>query len=130
MAGEFEMRSIGGYLYILMTVLLTVYGQLVIKWRMNVAGPAPEAAVDKLLFVLRLLLTPWVLSGLAAALLAAVFWMATLTRFPLSYAYPFVAFTFVLVVGGGGLLFGEAIRWPTMVGLALIVTGITIASQG
>ena len=68
--------------------------------------------------------------GLAAAFLASVFWLATLTRFPLSHAYPFVAFTFVLVIGGGGLLFGEPIRLPTIIGLALIVTGITIASQG
>jgi multidrug transporter EmrE-like cation transporter len=124
------MRSISGYLYIFMTIVLTVYGQLVIKWRMDVAGPGPDSAADKILYLLRLLFTPWVISGLAAALLASVFWMATLTRFPLSYAYPFIAFTFVLVVGGGGLLFGEAIRWPTIVGLAFIVTGITIASQG
>ncbi|HEX6006218.1 MAG TPA: hypothetical protein VFZ14_19665 [Burkholderiales bacterium] len=124
------MKTISGYLYIAMTVLLTVYGQFVIKWRVDLAGAAPDAPGAKALFVLGLIFTPWVISGLAAAFLASVFWVAALTRFPLSYAYPFVAFTFVLVVGGGGLLFGEPIRLPTIIGLALIVTGITVASQG
>jgi multidrug transporter EmrE-like cation transporter len=124
------MSAIAGYFYIAMTVLLTVYGQLVIKWQVNLAGPAPIPIDQRLAFILRLLVTPWVLSGLAAAFLASVFWLATLTRFPLSHAYPFVAFTFVLVVGGGGFLFGEPVRLPTVIGLALIVAGITVASQG
>ena len=124
------MKAVSGYLYIAMTVLLTVYGQLIIKWQVNVAGTPPEATGEKALFLLRLLFMPWVLSGLAAAFLAAVFWLATLTRFQLSYAYPFIAFTFVLVIGGGGLLFGEPITAPKIVGLVLIVAGITIASQG
>ena len=127
---KLAMTSISGYLYIAATVLLTVYGQLVIKWRVGLAGIAPDSPGEKTLFLLRLVFTPWVFSGLAAAFLASVFWMAALTRFPLSHAYPFVAFTFVLVVGGGGLLFGEPIRWPTITGLALIVAGITIASRG
>lgn len=124
------MKGVLGYIYIAMTVLLTVYGQLIIKWRVSMAGPAPDAYGEKAFFLLRLIFSPWVISGLAAAFLASVFWLATLTRFPLSYAYPFVAFTFVLVVGGGGLLFGEAIRMPTIIGLALIVAGIAVASQG
>ena len=124
------MKNFLGYLYIAMTVLLTVYGQLIIKWRVNMAGVAPDAAGEKALFLLRLIFTPWVISGLAAAFIASVFWLATLTRFPLSYAYPFIAFTFVLVVGAGALLFGESIRLPTIVGLVLIVAGIAVASQG
>lgn len=124
------MKTATGYFYIAMTVLLTVYGQLIIKWRVSLAGPAPDAPGEKALFLLRLIFTPWVISGLAAAFLASVFWLATLTRFPLSYAYPFVACTFVLVVGGGSLLFGEAIRMPTILGLGLIIAGIAVASQG
>ena len=75
------MKAVFGYIYIAMTILLTVYGQLIIKWQVNVAGTPPEATGEKALFLLRLLFMPWVLSGLAAAFLAAVFWLATLTRF-------------------------------------------------
>ncbi len=68
------------------------------------------------LFLFRLVLNPWVLSGFAAAFLASVFWMAVLTKFQLSYAYPFVALTFVVVVAAGGVLFGEPITVPKMAG--------------
>ena len=123
------MKNISGYLYIAMTVLLTVYGQLIIRWQVGLAGPPPDQPLAKILFLLRLAVTPWVLSGLLAAFLASMFWIATLTRFPLSYAYPCVASTFVLVVGGGGLLFGEPVRLPTIIGVGLIVIGIVFASQ-
>lgn len=124
------MNTIPGYFYIAMTVLLTVYGQLIIKWQVNLAGAPPEMAGDKLVFLLRLVFTPWVFSGLAAAFLASVFWLATLTKFQLSHAYPFVASTFVLVVLAGGWLFNEPITLPKIGGLLLIVAGITVASQG
>jgi len=45
-----------------------------------------------------LLLNPWIISGLAAALLASVTWMAAMTRLPLSHAYPFTTLAFVLVM--------------------------------
>jgi multidrug transporter EmrE-like cation transporter len=124
------MKAIYGYLYIALTILLTVYGQLIIKWQVNVAGTPPEAGSERALFILKLLFVPWILSALAAAVLAGVFWLAALTRFQLSHAYPFIALTFVLVVVGGGMLFGEPITTPKIIGLAFIVAGITVASQG
>jgi len=119
-----------GYLYIGATILLTVYGQLIVKWQVNLAGARPASDDSMTMFLVRLLLNPWVLSGFAAAFLASVFWMAVLTKFELSYAYPFVALTFVFVVLAGGLLFGEPITFPKIAGLALIIAGITLASQG
>lgn len=124
------MRSAAGYVYIGITILLTVYGQLIVKWQVNLAGTAPAADGDMAMFLVRLVLNPWVVSGFAAAFLASVFWMAVLTKFDLSYAYPFVALTFVFVVAAGGLLFGEPITIPKIAGIALIVAGIALASQG
>jgi multidrug transporter EmrE-like cation transporter len=124
------MKAISGYIYIAMTVVLTVYGQLIIKWRVNVAGPSSDDPAEKLAFLFRLIFTPWVMSGLAAAFVASVFWLAALTRFQLSYAYPFVASTFVLLVVGSSLFFGEQITMPKLIGVGFIVTGIIVASQG
>jgi multidrug transporter EmrE-like cation transporter len=124
------MRNLAGYVYIGITILLTVYGQVVVKWQVSRAGALPEGGGDMTMFLFRLVLNPWVLSGFAAAFLAAVFWIAVLTKFQLSYAYPFVALTFVFVVAAGGLLFGEPITAPKLFGLALIVAGIALASQG
>ena len=118
------------YLYIFGTIFLTVYGQLVTKWQVARAGAFPVEATEKIGFLLRLVLNPWVISSLAAAFLAFLSWMATLSRFELSYAYPFMSLAFVLVLGLSALLFHETITVPKALGVACIMIGIVIGSQG
>ncbi|MBD1878315.1 hypothetical protein [Coleofasciculus sp. FACHB-T130] len=118
------------HLYILLTILLTVYGQIIIKWQVNAAGSFPVEASEKLWFILRLLANPWIISSFACAFLAAVSWMAAMTKFTLSYAYPFTSITFVLVLSLSSIFFHDAITMPKVVGMGLIVAGIVIGSQG
>lgn len=119
------------YLYVLLTIVLTVYGQVVIKWQAILAGELPAGGAAKGVFLLRLaFLNPWVLSGLLSAFLASLCWMAAMTRLPLSHAYPFVSFSFVLVVLSGALFFHEPLTWPKVAGMICIVAGIVIGSQG
>jgi multidrug transporter EmrE-like cation transporter len=118
------------YVYIGFTILFTVYGQIVIKWQAVNAGPLPEGFNDKLLFLINLVFNPWVLSGLAAAFLASLAWMAAMTRLPLSHAYPFMSLAFVLVLFLSAFFFHEPLTWPKIAGMALIVIGIMIGSQG
>ena len=54
------------YFYVALTVGLTVYGQIAIKWQVLEAGPFPADPGDKIRFLVRLLANPWVLSALAA----------------------------------------------------------------
>jgi multidrug transporter EmrE-like cation transporter len=118
------------YFYVACTVLLTVYGQLVIKWQVLAAGAFPEAPAEKLLFLGRLLVNPWVMSALAAALLAAVAWMAALTKLDLSHAYPFTSLAFVLVLVASAFFFHEPVTGPKIAGTVLICIGIIVGSQG
>jgi len=118
------------YFYVACTVLLTVYGQLVIKWQVLAAGPLPDATGDKVLFLAQLLLNPWIVSALVAALAAAMTWMAAMTRLDLSHAYPFLSTVFVLVPLLSVVLFNEPVTTPKVLGLALVVAGIVIGGQG
>ena len=118
------------YLYIFGTVLLTVYGQLIIKWQVARAGAFPVETTEKMWFLLRLVLNPWVISSLAAAFLAFLSWMAAMTKFELSYAYPFTSLAFVLVLGLSAVLFHEALTVPKALGVAFIMVGIIIGSRG
>ena len=117
------------YFYVACTVLLTVYGQLVIKWQVLAAGAFPEAPGEKLMFLARRD-DPWIISALAASAAAAVTWMAAMTKLELSHAYPFMSAVFVLVPLASILLFNEPATMPKIVGLALIVAGIAIGGQG
>ena len=118
------------YIYIAFTIIFTVYGQIVIKWQVANAGPLPEDFNDKLLFLLCLVFNPWILSGLAAALLASLAWMAAMTKLDLSHAYPFMSLAFVLVLFLSVFFFNEPLTWPKIAGMALIVGGILVGSQG
>lgn len=118
------------YFYVACTVLLTVYGQLVIKWQVLAAGTFPDTVGEQALFLGRLLLNPWIISALAAAFAAAVTWMAAMTKLDLSHAYPFMSAVFVLVPVASVLMFNEPVTAPKIVGLALIVAGIAIGGQG
>ncbi len=118
-----------GYLYIGFTILFTVYGQMVLKWQVGLAGPLPDASVEKVTFLLRLLLNPWVFSGFCAAFLASLAWMAAMTRFQLGYAYPFMSLNFVLVLGLSAWIFQEPVSIAKVIGITLVVLGIIVGSQ-
>lgn len=118
-----------GYLYIAATIALTVYGQIIIKWQVSKAGAMPPAPVEKVWFLGSLLLNPWVMSGFAAAFLASLFWMAALSRFPLSYAYPFMSLSFVGVLLLSATVFAESITLAKALGMVLLVLGLVIGSQ-
>ena len=118
------------YVYVACMILLTVYAQVVIKWQVSAAGAFPENAADKLWFLAKLLVNPWVASALGGLLLAAVAWMAALTRLDLSHAYPFTCLAFVLVMVASAFLFHEPVTGPKIAGIALICIGIAVGSQG
>jgi multidrug transporter EmrE-like cation transporter len=118
------------HLYILLTILFTVYGQIIIKWQVQLAGAFPQDGLDKFHFIIKLLLNPWVMSSFVCAFLAALSWMAAMTKFPLSYAYPFMSLAFVFVMFLSAIFFKEPVTIPKSIGLALIVLGIIIGSKG
>lgn len=118
------------YLYIFLTIVFTVYGQLVIKWQVSGAGILPGDFLGKTLFLLKLLINPWIISALLAAFLAALSWMMAMSKFDISHAYPFMSLSFILVLILSGIFFSEPITFFKVTGLLLIVIGIIVGSQG
>jgi multidrug transporter EmrE-like cation transporter len=113
---------------LLMAVLgFTVYGQLVIKARAAVHS-AQAGARGKLDYLALMFSDVWVLSALAAAVLAAICWMLAIQRLELGYAYPFIALSFVLVPVGATAFFGEPLPKAQLIALVLIVAGVTLSA--
>lgn len=119
-----------GWIFIALTVLGTVYGQLVLKWQIDRAGSVPSSMGERIEFAVGLLGNPWVISVWVAAAVAALAWMVALTRFDLSQAYPFVGLTFITTLIGSAVLFGEDLTVLKVLGTLLVVTGVVVASQG
>lgn len=87
-----------GFLYIFGAVLFTIYGQLIIKWKVVAASAFPIHKNDKLIFFLRLFSNPWVINAFVCAFFASLCWMAALAKFELSYAYHFISLSFIFVL--------------------------------
>jgi multidrug transporter EmrE-like cation transporter len=117
------------YLYPLATLLLTVYGQLVVKWQVDRAGALPADLGGKVAFVGQLLVNPWVISVFVAAFLAAASWMLAMTHFSLSDAYPVMALSFGLVLFGSALWLGESLTATKIAGVAIIAAGLVVGSR-
>jgi multidrug transporter EmrE-like cation transporter len=115
--------------FLLFAVLaLTVYGQLIIKARALAHGGGGTAAADKFVYLRAMLSDPGVFSGLAAAALAAIAWMFAIERLEVGFAYPFMALSFVFVPLGAKFLFAEPLPPFQILGMVLIVVGITMSA--
>ena len=108
---------------------LTVYGQLVIKARALLYAAKASATIGKLHYLTAMFTDVWVLSALAAAVVAAGCWMLAVSRLEVGYAYPFMALSFVFVPIGSSLFFGEPLPIMRMIGIAFIVAGVTISAM-
>lgn len=89
----------------------------------------PAEFWGKLKFLLYLLVDPAILSGIVAAFLASLAWMAAMTKFDLSYAYPFMSLNFVIVLLFSAMLLKEPLTTAKFVGIIFIIVGTIIASR-
>lgn len=118
------------YLYIFGTIIFTVYGQLILKWRIPYYGSLPPKFFEKIIFLLKLLLDPIILSGFLAAFIASLFWMAAMTsKIELSKAYPLTSASLVLVFILSILIFQESLTFTKVLGLALIISGVFVLGK-
>jgi len=72
---------------------------------------------------------PFFIAALALYGTATLLWIYVLKAVPLSYAYSFMALTFVIVPLLSFIFLGESLSWRYGVGSALIITGLAI-TQG
>lgn len=113
------------YLYILGTVAFTVYGQIMLKWRIGIYGQLPTSASDKIIFLLKALLDPYIFSGLVAAFIASLFWMAAMTKFDVSFAYPLITAGLTLTtVCMAIVILSEPVSINKVLGVVLIICGV------
>ena len=116
------------YLYIFGTLFFTVYGQIILKWRIGKVGfSLPESGiVDKIVALIKLIFDPFIFSGFASAFIASMFWMAAMTKFEITQAYPFMSLAPAIVFLLGVWLLNETFTWGKVIGLVLIIVGVVV----
>ncbi len=125
-----NLNAIFPWLMVAATVVLTSYGQLVIKWQASAYTPTTNGLMGKLPPVIQLLVQPWVVSAFTAAFAASLCWMLAVSRLELSKAYPFMALNFLIVCIAAIPLFGETLTTAKIAGLAIVIVGLIVLSNG
>ena len=123
-------EGITGFGYVLGSVLFTVYGQIIVKWQVSKAGALPAALLERIPFLLGLIFNPWILSGILAGFFALICWLVAMTKFELSYAYPFMSLAFIFVLVLSSVFFHEPLTVAKILGVLLIIAGIIVGSRG
>lgn len=116
---------IGAIMLLLVSVSLGAAGQLCLKYGVSLLGEgASMVALIKGIF------TPYVFTGFALYGLSSIIYLNVLSKLDLSYAYPFVALSFVLVTVLSWYFFHENLPTLRIIGLVLIMAGVfTVAAS-
>ena len=77
------MKNLFNHIYIILTILLTVYGQLLLKWRVSYLQKHLPPGISQLKFLFKLFTDFWVIQSVFLALFAMASWMFVLTKFEL-----------------------------------------------
>ena len=125
------MQFILNHFYLLLAISFGVVSQLIIKWQMSAFSFNDyETWQDKFALAFSMLLNPYIIISLILTLLAGVTWMIAMTKFEISYAYPFTLLGLVLVTIFSVIFFGESINTYKIIGIAVIILGIVLISKG
>lgn len=113
---------------ILISIAASVVGQTVIK--LGVSQPENSGAGGGILSLIATILTsPLILAGLFLYGVGALAWIAVLARMDLSYAYPFLALNFVLIVVVSRFALHETVPLERWIGVMIICVGIVVVAR-
>lgn len=116
---------------LVLAVSLATAGQLLLKAAMTDIGEIDGIGAGDLVGLVGSVVTSWkALLGLACFGASSLFWLVVLSRLPLSTAYPFVALSYLIILGFSTIVLHERPPLLTWGGAALIMTGIVMIGTG
>jgi len=111
---------------IIIGVVFAAIGQVSWKLGMNQAG---QFATLNLATLSTVLLNPYVLLGFVMYGLSTIFWLIALSKKDLSFVYPFISLTYILVLVLSSLVLKESIGLNKIAGTIAIIIGLIIISR-
>lgn len=113
---------------ILIAVFISVIGQLLVKKGLNLFINL-DFSTNVIGNYFRILSSPYVVFGFLIYFCSAFLWLYALTKVDLSFAYPFLALSYVLIMLFSWLFLGETIPLLRVVGVLVICFGVFLISR-
>ncbi len=104
-------------------------GQILLKAGANNLGEYNLDFTHIITSIWTILKVPQILIGMVFFGSSFLLWIKVLTKAELSYAYPLVSFSYVIVAIGSALFFNEPITLNKVMGIGAIVIGVFILNR-
>jgi drug/metabolite transporter (DMT)-like permease len=114
--------------FIIIAVTIGVTGQILIKKGLNQLGILNFSA-NIVSTYLKIFYSPYVIFGILTYIFSIFLWLYALSRVDLSFAYPFLALSYALVISCSWLFLGEAIPLLRLIGVLVICFGVFLVSR-
>jgi drug/metabolite transporter (DMT)-like permease len=121
-------RKVSEIIIILTAVMLAVVGQILVKAGLNALGEVNFSS-GIIQTYLKIFLSPLVLIGTISYTFSVFVWIYALTKTDLSFAFPFVSLSYVLIILSSWLILGETIPLLRWIGVIIICLGVLIISR-
>lgn len=119
---------IGRIFFILIPVTAAAIGQMILKIGMNQVGSV-QFSNGFVPMIVKMFTNKFVFGGLALFGLNAILWLMVLAKEKLSFAYPMVAFAYVVTIMLSKFVLHEEIPPLRWAGLAVIIVGILLIAK-
>jgi drug/metabolite transporter (DMT)-like permease len=114
--------------FILLAVTIGVAGQLLIKLGLNSLGKI-DFSHSLIGAYAKMFCSPFVFGGIFTYVISIFLWLYALTKVDLSFAYPFLASSYVMVLIASWFFLGESIGIIRWIGVAVICIGVFLVSR-
>ena len=112
----------------LLSVLLNAAAQLFLKAGTNIVGTVSFGDANTFNTLQAIARVPWFWAGFACYGISLFTWIATLSRLPVSVAYPLVSIGYVVNALAAWWLFGESLTVQKLIGVGFIIIGVILVS--
>ena len=114
---------------ILFTVLTNFLSQIMLKRGMTTIERFELTPLTVVSNVFTILFNPWVFLGLVTMVVSMGAHLVVLSRVEISFAYPFLGLSFVLITLWGHYALHEAVTPMRVIGVLLICGGVALVAQ-
>jgi small multidrug resistance pump len=112
------MTKLYSYIFLYVAILIGIAGQLLLK-----SGALASNNIKNLI------VQPFVLYGMVAYGLGAMFYIVSLRQIPISIAFPSVSLSYIVVAIFGHYFWAEPLGYQQVIAIILILLGVAILTN-
>ena len=126
-----KLNLLSSVLLILLSISIAVAGQILLKIGIDRIGVNGIGSTKALISLFSgIIKSPIVLTGLFLYFISAAIWLVILSTVDLSFAYPFIGLSYVLVLILSKFILKEEVNPIRWIGAFIITAGVVIISRG